>query len=155
MNFQKASQWVSENRTFHQCHFKAVARQSILISCTVLVINFPSTPKKLTIFFLFAVEWRVVANMNSRTQIVLLILSIVIAATRCSEIHWDHTVDLDENFRLLWKVKEPDILFEVQVQTLGYVGFGFTRSEYIYGGKHTKYFLHQTLFFIFFPPLHG
>jgi DOMON domain len=72
-------------------------------------------------------------KLYSKTQIVLLILSIVIAAVKSSEIRWDHTFDLDEKFRLLWKVKEPDIVFEVQVQTLGYVGFGFTRSEYIYG----------------------
>jgi DOMON domain len=50
-----------------------------------------------------------------------------------SEIQWDHRVDLDDNFQLLWRVKRPDIIFEVRVRTHGYVGFGFARSEYIYG----------------------
>lgn len=62
-----------------------------------------------------------------------LLLSLLIAQGASSEIRWDHSTDLDDNFRLLWRVKEPDIIFEVQVKTLGYVGFGFTRSEYIYG----------------------
>lgn len=70
----------------------------------------------------------------TRSWKTLLLLSSLIA-TQCtsSEVRWDHSVDLDENFRLQWKVKEPDIIFEVQVKTHGYVGFGFTRSEYIYG----------------------
>lgn len=65
----------------------------------------------------------------------LLLLLVSLMTTNCSsnEVRWDHGVDLDENFRLLWRVKEPDIIIEVQVKTHGYVGFGFTRSEYIYG----------------------
>lgn len=65
----------------------------------------------------------------------LLIVILPLLATHClsSDIRWDHSVDLDENFRLLWKVKEPDITMEVQVRTHGYVGFGFARSEHIYG----------------------
>lgn len=34
---------------------------------------------------------------------------------------------------MLWRIKEPDIIIEVQVRTRGYVGFGFARSEFIYG----------------------
>lgn len=49
------------------------------------------------------------------------------------DIKFDHIVDLDENFRLLWKVQDPEIIFEVQVKTHGYIGFGFSRSDYIYG----------------------
>jgi hypothetical protein len=49
------------------------------------------------------------------------------------DIKFDHKVDLDENFRLLWKVQDPEIIFEVQVRTHGYIGFGFSRSDYIYG----------------------
>lgn len=49
------------------------------------------------------------------------------------DIKFDHIVDLDENFRLLWKVRDPEIIFEVQVRTKGYIGFGFSRSDYIYG----------------------
>jgi hypothetical protein len=46
---------------------------------------------------------------------------------------WDHSVDLDENFRLFWNIKDQDITFELQVRTLGYVGLGFTRDGTIYG----------------------
>lgn len=63
------------------------------------------------------------------------LLFLLLLATQCmsSEIRWDHSVDLDENFRFLWKVKMPDIIIEVQVKTHGYIGFGFARSEHIYG----------------------
>lgn len=97
--------------------------------------------------------------LKGKTQFVLLILSCVIVAAAVvdgsNEIRWDHTFDLDEKFRLLWKVKEPDIIFEVQVETLGYVGFGFARSEYIYGAdmvvgwvdnKHTFFQVSYRLF---------
>jgi hypothetical protein len=65
-------------------------------------------------------------------SLMLLLLSFT---TTCmtSEIQWDHKVDLDDNFQLLWRVKRPDIIFEVQVRTHGYIGFGFARNEYIYG----------------------
>lgn len=66
---------------------------------------------------------------------ILVLLVSLVTANECSsnEFQWDHSVDLDENFRLLWKVKDPDIIAEVQVKTLGYIGFGFARSEHIYG----------------------
>ena len=46
---------------------------------------------------------------------------------------WDHAVDMNENYRLLWSIKDQDITFEVQARTLGYVGFGFSRDGTIYG----------------------
>ena len=63
----------------------------------------------------------------------LLLLSFMTAQCLSNEIRWDHSVDLDDNFRLLWRVKEPDIIIEAQVKTHGYIGFGFARSEHIYG----------------------
>lgn len=76
-------------------------------------------------------------------------LLLVLLTTKCwsSEVRWDHSVDLDENFRLLWKVKEPDIIMEVQVKTHGYVGFGFTRSEYIYGADMVVGWVDKHTFF--------
>lgn len=62
----------------------------------------------------------------------LLLLSFT-TACMTSEIQWDHRVDLDDNFQLLWRVKRPDIIFEVRARTLGYIGLGFARNEYIYG----------------------
>ena len=77
----------------------------------------------------------------------LLLLPLMVSECFSSEMRWDHSVDLDENFRMLWRIKEPDIIIEVQVRTLGYVGFGLARSEYIYGAdmiigwvdKHTYF----------------
>lgn len=66
----------------------------------------------------------------------ILIGCSIIATTSSSAVHdvkFDHIVELDENFRLLWLVQDPDIIFEVQARTLGYIGFGFSRSDFIYG----------------------
>lgn len=69
------------------------------------------------------------------SRVMLLIATCLMVMTRvCSaEMLWDHIVNLDENYQLLWKVREPDIVFEVQVRTRGYVGFGFSRDGTIYG----------------------
>jgi DOMON domain len=69
-----------------------------------------------------------------RASVTVLVVLVHCITTLClsNELRWDHSVDLDENFRLLWKVKHPDIIFEVQARTLGYIGIGFARSEFIY-----------------------
>ena len=66
-------------------------------------------------------------------RILVLLATLMTASCSSSEMRWDHSVNLDEKYRLLWRIKEPDIIVEVQVRTLGYVGFGFARSEFIYG----------------------
>lgn len=43
-------------------------------------------------------------------------------------MHWQHAADLNEDFRLLWTIINQDITFEIQVRTLGYVGFGFSKD---------------------------
>lgn len=64
---------------------------------------------------------------------VLILAAILIAQSHANQI-WDHSVYLNENYLLQWTVKEPDILFEVQVKSHGYVGFGFSRDgTTIYG----------------------
>jgi hypothetical protein len=64
----------------------------------------------------------------------LIVTCFMISTKVCSaEMPWDHIVNLDENYQLLWKVRESDIVFEVQVRTRGYVGFGFSRDGTIYG----------------------
>lgn len=51
----------------------------------------------------------------------------------CSTLNeWNHSIDLDENFRVLWNLREQEITFEIQVRTTGYVGFGFSRDGTIY-----------------------
>jgi DOMON domain len=62
---------------------------------------------------------------------VLIVSSLIVSAS--AEQTWDHVVDLDPNYQLLWTVREPDIIFEVQVRTHGYIGFGFSRDGTIYG----------------------
>lgn len=92
-------------------------------------------------------------------KILLLLMTLTMVQSCFShEIKWDHSVDLDENFRVLWRVKEPDIIIELQVKTNGYVGFGFARSEHIYGAdmviawvdKHT--FFQVSIVLHFFNP---
>lgn len=50
---------------------------------------------------------------------------------------WDHSINLNDDYRLLWTVNRPqqsshfgaqEITFEVQVRTSGYIGFGFSRD---------------------------
>lgn len=64
---------------------------------------------------------------------VLILAAILIAQSRANQI-WDHSVYLNEDYLLQWTVKEPDILFELQVKSHGYVGLGFSRDgATIYG----------------------
>lgn len=48
-------------------------------------------------------------------------------------LSWDHSVDLNEDFRILWKIINQDITFEIQARTMGYVGFGFSPDGNIAG----------------------
>uniref|UniRef100_A0A1I8P9N5 DOMON domain-containing protein n=1 Tax=Stomoxys calcitrans TaxID=35570 RepID=A0A1I8P9N5_STOCA len=43
-------------------------------------------------------------------------------------MNWDYSVDLNEDFRVYWTIVNQDITFEIQVRTLGYVGFGFSKD---------------------------
>ncbi|XP_062559085.1 MOXD1 homolog 2-like [Armigeres subalbatus] len=47
--------------------------------------------------------------------------------------HWDHSVFLDDDYRLLWSISGYDITFEVQARTHGYIGLGFSKDGTIYG----------------------
>lgn len=85
--------------------------------------------------------------MTMLWKILLIFLSLMTARSLSDDMEWDHSVDLDENFRLLWRVKEPDIVFEMQVKTLGYIGFGFARSEYIYGADMVVGWIDKHTFF--------
>lgn len=76
-------------------------------------------------------------NMSYTKQLtrvkVLILAAILIAQSHANQI-WDHAVYLNDDYLLQWTVKEPDILFEVQVKAHGYVGFGFSRDgTTIYG----------------------
>ncbi|XP_053661476.1 MOXD1 homolog 2-like [Anopheles marshallii] len=46
---------------------------------------------------------------------------------------WEHLVDFDPNYRLLWSVGSQEVTFEIQARTLGYVGVGFSRDGTLVG----------------------
>lgn len=58
----------------------------------------------------------------------VIILSVLFAAQNHAKQFWEHSVHLNEDYLLQWAVKDPDIFFEVQVKTNGYVGFGLSRD---------------------------
>ncbi|XP_041782918.1 MOXD1 homolog 2-like [Anopheles merus] len=65
------------------------------------------------------------------TKVLLVVVGFLSAVAAAA--HWDHAVDLDENYRLLWSLSQQDITFEVQARTSGYVGLGFSTDGTIYG----------------------
>lgn len=64
--------------------------------------------------------------------LVLLISLISMTQIQAQNIY-DNTIRLNSDYQLSWTVKDPDIIFEVQAKTTGYVGFGFSRDGTIYG----------------------
>ncbi|XP_049539223.1 MOXD1 homolog 2-like [Anopheles darlingi] len=55
------------------------------------------------------------------------------AAAAGPQPQWDHLVDFDPNYRLLWTVGSQEITFEIQARTLGYVGLGFSKDGTLSG----------------------
>lgn len=49
-------------------------------------------------------------------------------SSRVEAINFDHSIDLNDDYRVLWNIIGQEITFEIQVRTLGYVGFGFSRD---------------------------
>lgn len=71
-------------------------------------------------------------NVPRKKLIEIVIVLILITQSHAQQA-WDHIVDLDQNYQLVWTVKESDIIFEARVRTHGYIGFGFSRDGTIYG----------------------
>jgi hypothetical protein len=71
------------------------------------------------------------AILGAATIVSVCLLLSVITSVQCDR--FDHAVDMDENYRLLWSINNQEITFEVQARTLGYVGLGFSRDGTIYG----------------------
>ncbi|XP_052873204.1 MOXD1 homolog 2-like [Anopheles cruzii] len=69
----------------------------------------------------------------------LLLLLVLVYGDLCSASgggahhRWDHLVDFDPNYRLLWTVGPQDITLEIQARTLGYVGVGFSKDGTLSG----------------------
>lgn len=77
---------------------------------------------------------KMMKNINKISILVIILLGMSSTLVSCqSTSELDHSIDLDENYRLYWRVIEQDIVFEIQVRTAGYVGFGFSRDGTIYG----------------------
>lgn len=60
------------------------------------------------------------------TLLLLQLLLLRLTFDVVQAIHWDHSLYLNNDYRMLWSVKQQDITFEVQVRTAGYVGLGFS-----------------------------
>lgn len=50
-----------------------------------------------------------------------------------SGVRWDNSVNLNDDFRMLWNIVDREVTFEVQVRTLGYIGLGFSRDGVLSG----------------------
>lgn len=84
--------------------------------------------------------------VNTTTSMLALLFQSTMLFCSVIGIHWDHSVNLNDDYRLLWTVSKPqkqlqqqqllgtlhpssnEVTFEVQVRTLGYIGFGFSRD---------------------------
>lgn len=58
------------------------------------------------------------------------VLSVLCLVNYSECARWAHSAYLSPDYRLLWSLGPgpQDITFELQVRTLGYVGFGFSKD---------------------------
>ncbi|XP_031841330.1 DBH like monooxygenase olf413 [Nomia melanderi] len=54
---------------------------------------------------------------------------VLVLVSGVLSVDWQHSATLDNSFLVLWTPGENDIMFEIQVKTLGYVGLGFTKDD--------------------------
>jgi hypothetical protein len=66
-----------------------------------------------------------VYHKNNKLVVLTLLLSV---CDLCLCSQWDHIVDFDDNYRLLWTSNNQDVTFEIHAKTLGYVGLGFSKD---------------------------
>lgn len=60
----------------------------------------------------------------------VLVLGVLCLVNFVKSARWSHSAMLSPDYRLLWSLGPgpQDITFELQVRTLGYVGFGFSKD---------------------------
>lgn len=60
----------------------------------------------------------------------VLVLGVLCLVNFVKAARWSHSAMLSPDYRLLWSLGPgpQDITFELQVRTLGYVGFGFSKD---------------------------
>lgn len=63
----------------------------------------------------------------------LVLVSVCLFGSTVGAHYWDHSMFLDDDYRLLWTVSGYDITFEIQARTHGYIGLGFSKDGTIYG----------------------
>lgn len=62
---------------------------------------------------------------------VFFVMFCVMCVAHCTRaIRWAHSAMLSPDYRILWSFAPgpQDITFELQVRTLGYIGFGFSKD---------------------------
>ncbi|XP_058465517.1 MOXD1 homolog 2-like [Malaya genurostris] len=67
-------------------------------------------------------------QITSLRKCCLCMLIVWCSALPVTVSQWDHMMDFDHNYRLLWTSNNQDITFEIQARTLGYVGLGFSHD---------------------------
>lgn len=83
-------------------------------------------------------------TINMTNSMLVLLVQTTMFVYSVIGIHWDHSANLNDDYRVLWTVSKPqkqlqhqqllasfhpsnyEITFEIQVRTLGYIGFGFS-----------------------------
>ncbi|XP_078050514.1 DBH like monooxygenase olf413 isoform X2 [Augochlora pura] len=63
-----------------------------------------------------------------KTVIASCFLPALVLISGVLSVDWKHSAALDDKFLVLWTPSENDIMFEIQVRTLGYMGFGFSKD---------------------------
>ncbi|XP_017843398.2 MOXD1 homolog 2 [Drosophila busckii] len=101
------------------------SRRSSLITCFISCHTFSTV---LLLLLLLATAQAASSKLTSRSSSNGSSSNSTIAATAATQATpvWDHAIDLNEDFRILWQIINQDITFEIQARTLGYVGFGFS-----------------------------
>lgn len=89
---------------------------------------------------------RIVVVADRRRTHVLIVLMMLLQFARVGGVvRWDNDVRLDVNFRMLWTVDVAlgQVTFEVQANTLGYVGLGFSPNGELPGSDVAIGWVHQ------------
>lgn len=83
-----------------------------------------------TFFLCFQIMVKCTWTKMARMCRQLLVLCVLCISVLVRAARWSHSKMLSPDYRLLWSLGPgpQDITFELQVRTLGYVGFGFSKD---------------------------
>ena len=76
-------------------------------------------------------QWRIFLFLNSFLYLIFFVLgqSSTPAPDPTPSYQFKKVLDDDGNYELFWNIAGDTILFEVNVRTLGYVGFGLSKDR--------------------------